>query len=128
MASIIAAGLVILIGTMASRDRRSDSGAPLTRSTTPCNCGAFGRSTGMGKYDPLRDRLERQPADGFEFSWAEIEGRPGERLPNTASRPRWRASVTAPQTPHVQRGAWRAAGFDAFLFAGEYRVRLHRAR
>ncbi|MDP1875112.1 hypothetical protein [Phenylobacterium sp.] len=80
----------------------------------------------MGKYDPLREHLKRQQADEFVLSFAEIERKLGAMLPNSASRPQWWANITEADTSHVQREAWRAAGFDAFLIAGEDRVRFRR--
>ena len=35
-------------------------------------------------------------------------------LPKSATRPQWWANVTDPDTTHVQRKAWREAGYDAF--------------
>lgn len=35
-------------------------------------------------------------------------------------------NVKGPDTTHVQRNAWRHAGFDAFLIAGHNRVRFSR--
>ena len=82
----------------------------------------------MGKYDPLRDYLKRQQADDFELTFAEIERKLGAMLPNSASRPQWWANVADPGGTHVQREAWRAAGFEAFLVAGKDRVRFRRVR
>lgn len=82
----------------------------------------------MGKYDPLRDYLRRQQADEFELTFAEIERKLGAMLPNSASRPQWWANVADPGTSHVQRAAWRAAGFEAFLVAGRDRVRFRTVR
>ncbi len=81
----------------------------------------------MGKYDPLRDYLKRQRADEFELTFVEIERRLGAMLPKSAARPEWWANVAASDTTHVQREAWRAAGFDAFLLRGAERVRFRRA-
>lgn len=72
----------------------------------------------MGKYDPLRDHLKRQRTDEFELSFAEIERVIASMLPNSAARPQWWSNVKDPDTTHVQRNAWRDAGFDAFLIAG----------
>jgi hypothetical protein len=80
----------------------------------------------MGKYDPLRDHLRRQKADEFELTFEEIERKLGAMLPNSASSAQWWANVEDPETGQVQREAWRAAGFDAFLIAGKDRVRFRR--
>ena len=80
----------------------------------------------MGKYDPLRDYLKRQKAHEFELTFVEIERKLGAMLPNSASRPQWWANVTDAATTHVQREAWRAAGFNAFFIAGKDRVRFSR--
>jgi hypothetical protein len=82
----------------------------------------------MGKYDPLRDHLKRQRDDEFELSFAEIERKLGALLPNSAVRPQWWADISDPETPAVQRAAWRAAGFEAFLIVGRDRVRFRRVR
>ncbi|QYF87055.1 hypothetical protein [Brevundimonas sp. PAMC22021] len=82
----------------------------------------------MGKYDPLREHLKRQKADEIELTFAEIERKLGAMLPNSASRSQWWANVTDPNTSHVQREAWRAAGFEAFPVAGKDRVRFKRVR
>jgi len=80
----------------------------------------------MGKYDPLFGHLRRQQASEFEMSFAEIERVLGAHLPNSANLPQWWANVTDASTTHVQRRAWGAAGYDAFLIAGRDRVRFRR--
>ena len=80
----------------------------------------------MAKYDPLRDHLKRQRVADFELTFAEIERIIGCMLPNSAARPQWWANVKDPDTTHVQRNAWRDAGYDAFLIAGRDRVRFER--
>ena len=80
----------------------------------------------MGKYDPLRDHLRRQRPAELELSFAEIERLIGAMLPNSAARPQWWANVSDPGTTHVQRHAWGAAGYDAFLIAGRDRVKFRR--
>ena len=78
----------------------------------------------MGKYDPLRDHLIRQRVADFELTFVEIERIIGYMLPNSAARPQWWANVKDPDTTHVQRFAWRDAGYDAFPIAGRDRVRF----
>jgi hypothetical protein len=78
----------------------------------------------MAKYDPLRDHLKRQRMVDFELTFAEIERVIGSMLPNSAARPQWWSNIKDPDTTHVQRNAWREAGFDAFLIAGRDRVRF----
>ena len=80
----------------------------------------------MGKYDPLGKHLRRQRAAEYEMTFADIERVIGALLPKSAARPQWWANVTDPQTSHVQREAWRSAGYDAFLVAGRDRVRFRR--
>lgn len=80
----------------------------------------------MGKYDPLRDYLKRQRTDEFELTFIEIERCLGAMLPKSANLPQWWANVADPRTTHVQRAAWRAAGFNAFLITGADRVRFRR--
>lgn len=82
----------------------------------------------MAKYDPLRDHLKRQTAAEFELTFAEIERVLGSKLPASAQRPQWWANVKDANTTHVQRNAWRAANYDAFLISGRDRVRFVRAR
>jgi hypothetical protein len=60
------------------------------------------------------------------MSFAEIERVLGAMLPKGADRPQWWANVSDPKTSHVQREAWRSAGYDAFLIAGRDRVRFRR--
>lgn len=80
----------------------------------------------MAKYDPLRDYLKRQRDDEFELTFTEIERTLLAFLPHSAKRPQWWANVMDSATTHVQREAWRAAGFDAFLIAGKDRVPFRR--
>jgi hypothetical protein len=82
----------------------------------------------MAKYDPLCGHLRRQRQDEFELSFAEIERVLGAMLPKSAARQQWWANVADPDTSHVQRNAWRDAGYDAFLIAGKDRVRFKRVR
>ena len=79
----------------------------------------------MAKYDPLRKYLSRQRVERLVLSFAEMERILGAFLPNSAARPQWWANETTPGSSHVQIAAWREAGFDAFLEAGE-RVRFER--
>lgn len=81
----------------------------------------------MGKYDPLSGHLRRQTLREFEMSFEEIERVLGAMLPKSANRPQWWANVSDPKTSHVQREAWRSAGYDAFLIAGSDRVRFRRS-
>lgn len=82
----------------------------------------------MPKYDPLSGHLRRQRQDELELSFAEIERILGAMLPKSATRPQWWANTTDPDTSHVQRKAWRDAGYDAFLLTGQDRVRFKRTR
>ncbi len=81
----------------------------------------------MAKYDPLCGHLRRQRHAEFELTFAEIERILGAMLPKSADRPQWWANVTDPDTTHVQRKAWREAGYDAFLLVGKDRVRFKRS-
>ena len=80
----------------------------------------------MGKYEPLAAYLKRQKLDEFELAFVEIERVLYALLPNSAQRPQWWANESG--AGHVQREAWRSAGFDAFLIAGKERVRFQRVR
>lgn len=80
----------------------------------------------MAKYDPLCRYLRRQRSTEFELTFAEIERAIGATLPRSAARAQWWSNVADPDTTHVQRKAWGAAGYDAFLVAGKDRVRFKR--
>jgi hypothetical protein len=81
----------------------------------------------MSKYDGLRDYLRQQTGPEFSLSFKEIEKAIGTPLPKSADRPQWWANVTDLQTSHVQRNAWRDAGYDAFLVVGSDRVTFRKA-
>jgi hypothetical protein len=81
----------------------------------------------MSKYAPLRDYLQRQSGAEFFLTFKEIERIIGASLPRSAARPQWWANVKEIST-HVQREAWRAAKYDAFLIAGSQKVRFRRVR
>ena len=98
----------------------------LCATATLGNSGSLMCSARMGKYDPLRDYLKRQKAHEFELTFVEIERKLGAMLPNSANHPQWWATVGDANATHVQREAWRAAGFEAFLIAGKDRVRFSR--
>ena len=80
----------------------------------------------MRKYDPLHKYLRRKSAPELEMSFAEIERVLGAMLPNSAVRSQWWANEASEASMHVQRRAWRDAGYDAFLIAGAERVRFKR--
>ena len=82
----------------------------------------------MGKYDPLYKYLRRKSAPEIEMSFPQIERVLGAMLPNSAARPQWWANETDTTSAHVQRRAWRDAGYDAFLIADAERVRFKRRR
>jgi hypothetical protein len=79
----------------------------------------------VSKYDPLRDHLAQQSFREFQLTFREIEDVIGFSLPPSAERPQWWSNVQGPST-HVQREAWRQAGYDAFLIAGSRRVKFRR--
>jgi hypothetical protein len=79
----------------------------------------------VAKYDPLRDYLMPQIHREFELSFREIEDILGLPLPESVERPQWWANTSA-ATSHVQREAWRQAGYDAFLLSGSRRVKFCR--
>ena len=80
----------------------------------------------MSKYDPLSDYLRQQTASELTLSFPEIERVIGGPLPLSAMRPQWWANETSRSTAHVQCLAWRAAGYDAFLYAGR-KVKFRKA-
>ncbi len=69
----------------------------------------------MAKYDPLESYLTRHGGEEFELAFEEMERIIGTALPASASRPQWWANEADPASRHVQRTAWRNAGYDAFL-------------
>jgi hypothetical protein len=79
----------------------------------------------MGVYDPLRNYLSLQRSAQFVLTFSEIERILGRQLPASADRPQWWANVRA-KHGHVQREAWRRAGYKAFLESPS-RVRFERA-
>jgi hypothetical protein len=79
----------------------------------------------VARYDPLRDHLSRQALSELIMPFAEIEQLVGP-LPDSAQRPQWWANVRSQTSASVQREAWRAAGYNAFLIAGSNKVRFVR--
>jgi hypothetical protein len=69
----------------------------------------------MAKYDPLETYLTRRGSDEIELAFEELERIIGTELPPSATRPQWWANERDPASRHVQRSAWRKAGYDAFL-------------
>lgn len=81
----------------------------------------------MSKYDPLADYLRSQVAPEVNLSFRAVEKIIGEPLPDSAMRSQWWANETSSKSTHVQRLAWSAAGYEAFLRAGR-KVRFKKAR
>lgn len=78
------------------------------------------------KYDPLRDHLAMQRRNSeVTLTFKEIERALGFQLCRSADRPQWWSNVKG-ETSHVQRNAWRAAGYDAFLLPRASSVRFVR--
>lgn len=77
----------------------------------------------MAKYDPLKDHLMKQGEPELVLTFSEIETLIDGRLPASAERPQFWAN-TVLDLRHVQREAWRTAGYNAFLVVGENRVRF----
>ena len=69
----------------------------------------------MSKYAPLRTYLKRQKLSEIVLTFGQIEDIINAPLPNYAGKPQWWANIVNPERGHVQREAWRAAGYDAFL-------------
>jgi hypothetical protein len=80
----------------------------------------------MSKYAPLRDYLMRQRHREFDMTFREVEAVIGAPLPSSAARPQWWANVNDQATTHVQREAWRSAGYDVFLISGSDKVRFRK--
>ena len=66
------------------------------------------------RYDPLRHYLMAQTHREFVLNFSEIEMILASGLPKSAERPQFWANTDKAYT-NVQREAWRAAGYDAFL-------------
>ena len=80
----------------------------------------------MSKYDPLRDHLMLHRDREFQVTFREIEKALGSKLPVSADRPQWWANIQDDSTD-VQREAWRAAGYDAFLIVGSDKVQFRKS-
>jgi hypothetical protein len=68
----------------------------------------------MGKYDPLREWLERQVNNRVEVTFDDIEDEDkiGVQLPQFAKEYReWWANETNPKTRHLQCHAWTEVGW-----------------
>jgi hypothetical protein len=82
----------------------------------------------MATYDRLKPYLTAQTLKEITLTFRDIEEiLGGYPLPRSAERPQWWANTRTPGS-HVQREAWRAAGYDAFLIAGSRKVRFQRVR
>ncbi len=80
----------------------------------------------MSKYAPLRRYLKRQELPEITLTFGEIEDIIDAPLPKHAGTPQWWANIVNPDRGHVQREAWRGAGYDAF-FVPPSRVKFQRA-
>jgi hypothetical protein len=69
----------------------------------------------MSKYGPLRKYLMRQKLAEIVLTFGAVEDIIDAPLPKNAGTSQWWANILNPQHGHVQREAWRAAGYDAFL-------------
>jgi len=69
----------------------------------------------MSKYAPLREYLKRQKLSEVILTFGEIEDIINEPLPKNAGTQQWWANIVNPEHGRVQREAWRAAGYDAFM-------------
>jgi hypothetical protein len=87
-----------------------------------------GRGTAGSKYGPLCTYLSVQVLSELTLTFDEIEQIIGAPLPKSADTPQWWANVTDPQTSHVQRHAWREAGYDAFLMKDSRKAIFRRVR
>lgn len=82
----------------------------------------------MARYDRLKAYMSAQTLREITLTFREIEDiLGGYPLPRSAERPQWWANTRATSS-HVQREAWRAAGYDAFLIAGSRKVRFQKVR
>jgi hypothetical protein len=82
-----------------------------------------GRPASGSRYDPLRDWLLGQSGQELTLSFQEVEEILGSALPASATLPQWWANTAKAHT-NVQREAWRAAAYDAFLMKDQAKVRF----
>ena len=80
----------------------------------------------MSKYAPLRDYLQKQSLSEIVLTFSNIEKIIANRLPKSAELPQWWANEK--NGSHVQRDAWRKAGYDAFLIKGSSKVKFKQAK
>jgi hypothetical protein len=80
-------------------------------------------ASNRSRYEPLREWLLQQADREIILTLQEIEEVLGVSLPASSDRPQWWANTTKAHT-NVQREAWRAAGYDAFLMKDQGRVRF----
>ncbi|MBB5745723.1 DUF7662 domain-containing protein [Brevundimonas variabilis] len=80
----------------------------------------------MAKYDPLCHYLARQKSGTVSLTFTEIERLIGGMLPKSALRDDWWADLAEPDPKHVQKRAWRAAGYTAVRVPGQDRARFDR--
>ena len=73
------------------------------------------RRKNMSKYAPLRKYLKRQKLSEVVLTFGQIEDIIDAPLPKFAGKHQWWANIVNPEHGHVQREAWRAAGYEAFL-------------
>jgi hypothetical protein len=78
----------------------------------------------MATYDRLKAYLTARTLKEITLTFREIEEILGS-IPylRSAERPQPWANTRAPGS-HVQREAWRAAGYEAFFIAGSRKVRF----
>ena len=80
----------------------------------------------MKKYAPLHDYLVDQGRDELVLTFDDIERILDAPPPPSASEPYWLANVRSHRLGRVQREAWRAAGYNAYLLNGTNKVRFCR--
>lgn len=124
-------------GTLAGSVNRVSSGRAVTQKALSLSPIISSSSTSISergvvptgrKYDPLCTYLSTQVLSELTLTFDEIERIIGAPLPKSADTPQWWANVTDPATSHVQRHAWREAGYDAFLLAGSRKAKFRRVR
>ena len=69
----------------------------------------------MSKYASLRKYLQRQKLSEIVLTFGAVEDIIDVPLPKNAGTSQWWTNVVDPAHGHVQREAWRDAGYDAFL-------------
>lgn len=81
----------------------------------------------MGKYDPLRERLENSGAERLTLTFAHIGELVGGLPPTASERDEWWANEDLRTTRHAQCKSWQLAGYHASVDRSTNTVTFRRA-